>query len=242
MAEPLSLAHIDADDGEMGRTLRSCAAATAPASTPATAATTYTCHEVLAAERRIVAAALRVAGAPSRMPTSSWRWLTPAAPGQELNEGQVAWSAKWPAAGAESRLALAPAGTGKTTAMAALSHAWRSSGGTIIGLAPTAAAAIELGEDLSAPTDTIAKYVWSATPGGTPTGAGSARSGSRNIGPDTLIIIDEAGKAGTLDLDAVITHALARGASIRLIGDDCQLGIDLRWRRPARHRPRPPTP
>ena len=48
-------------------------------------------------------------------------------------------------------LALAPAGTGKTTAMAALSHAWRSSGGTVIGLAPTAAAAIELGEDLSRP-------------------------------------------------------------------------------------------
>lgn len=42
-------------------------------------------------------------------------------------------------------------------------------------------------------------------------------------GRDTLIIIDEAGKAGTLELDAVISHALARGASIRLIGDDCQL-------------------
>lgn len=89
-------------------------------------------------------------------------------------------------------------------------------------LSPTAAAAIELGEDLSAPTDTIAKYVWSADPA-----SGSSRSAPppwfTNVGRDTLIIIDEAGKAGTLELDAVITHALARGASIRLVGDDCQL-------------------
>ena len=43
------------------------------------------------------------------------------------------------------------------------------------------------------------------------------------VGSDTLLIIDEAGKAATLDLDAVIGHALARGASVRLIGDDGQL-------------------
>ena len=92
-------------------------------------------------------------------------------------------------------------------------------GGNIIGLAPTATAAIELGEDLSATTDTIAKYVATAA-----RGPGAVPAWFRHIDPDTLIIIDEAGKAGTLDLDAVITHALARGASIRLVGDDCQLG------------------
>ena len=56
-------------------------------------------------------------------------------------------------------LALAPAGAGKTTAMAALSHAWRNSGGTVLGLAPTAAASINLGADLTAPTDTLDKYI-----------------------------------------------------------------------------------
>ena len=61
--------------------------------------------------------------------------------------------------GARLALALAPAGTGKTTAMAALAAAWRNSGGTIIGLAPTAAAAEVLAEDLAAPTDTIAKLI-----------------------------------------------------------------------------------
>ena len=116
-------------------------------------------------------------------------------------------------------LALAPAGTGKTTAMAALSRAWRSSGGRVIGLAPTAAAAIELATDLDAPTDTVAKYVDLAA-------NAAARLTPRwfdHVDASTLVIIDEAGKAGTLDLDAVIGHALAKGASVRLVGDDGQL-------------------
>src|SRR5699024_6477711 len=39
----------------------------------------------------------------------------------------------------------------------------------------------------------------------------------------SLVIIDEAGLAGTLQLDTVIGHALARGASVRLVGDDGQI-------------------
>ena len=37
------------------------------------------------------------------------------------------------------------------------------------------------------------------------------------------MVIDAAGHAGTLQLDAVIGHALARGASVRLVADDRQL-------------------
>ncbi|MGH3556055.1 MAG: AAA family ATPase, partial [Mycobacterium sp.] len=116
-------------------------------------------------------------------------------------------------------LALAPAGTGKSTAMAALSHAWRSSGGRVVGLAPTAAAAIELATDLGAPTDTVAKYVHltRGAPTRTPPGWFD------RIDHTALVILDEAGKAGTLELDAVIRHAVANGASVRLVGDDGQL-------------------
>lgn len=77
-------------------------------------------------------------------------------------------------------LALAPAGTGKTTAMAALAAAWRNTGGHVIGLAPTADAAIVLGEDLGAPTDTLDKYVWSTDPSTTTPGlSGSPESDLR---------------------------------------------------------------
>ncbi|WP_244184942.1 MobF family relaxase [Mycobacterium scrofulaceum] len=221
LAEPLSVQHIDIDDGEMGEPAQLRRRdGTSVHSRHGSA--TYTSQELLAAERRIVAAALRRGGRTVEDIDIELALADSAARDKQLNEGQVALVREMASSGRRVALALAPAGTGKTTAMAALSHAWRSSGATIVGLAPTAAAAIELGEDLSAPTDTIAKYVWSADPA-----SGSSRSAPppwfTNVGRDTLIIIDEAGKAGTLELDAVITHALARGASIRLVGDDCQL-------------------
>ncbi len=43
------------------------------------------------------------------------------------------------------------------------------------------------------------------------------------IGPGSLLILDEAGMAGTLDLAALVTLAGERGASVRLVGDDRQL-------------------
>ena len=222
LAEPLSLPHIGDGDGEMGEPQRLRRRDGASVYTRH-GATTYTCHELLAAERRIVAGAHQHGGRTVTDADIELAVADSAARDKPLNDGQIALVQDMASNGRRLALALAPAGTGKTTAMAALSHAWRSSGGTILGLAPTATAAIELGEDLSAATDTIAKYVWSANP------ASSTRRSAPpdwfdNVGPATLIIVDEAGKAGTLELDAVITHALARGASIRLVGDDCQLG------------------
>ena len=219
--EPLSLRYLGDGDGEMGEPKQLRRRDGASVYTRH-GATIYTSQELLTAERRIVAAAHQQGGRTTSQADVELALADSEARGKPLNDGQVALVREMASNGKRLALALAPAGTGKTTAMAALSHAWRSSGGTIIGLAPTAAAAIELGEDLCAPTDTIAKYVWSANPDP------SARRGEppewfTQLGPDTLLIIDEAGKAGTLELDAVITHAMARGASLRLVGDDCQL-------------------
>ena len=54
----------------------------------------------------------------------------------------------------------------------------------------------------------------------------AARSAPGLGGPDrtaTLVIIDEAGMADTLTLDRVVQFVVARGGSVRLIGDDQQL-------------------
>ena len=145
--------------------------------------------------------------------------------GLALNAGQVALVREMATSGARVQLALAPAGTGKTTAMAALATAWRNSGGTVIGLAPTAGAAEVLAEDLGAPTDTIAKLVQlTDSRGGPPAPADDpARKWFDTIGSDTLIIVDEAGMASTLTSTPSSGTRLARGASMRLIGDDQQL-------------------
>ncbi|MCA4761179.1 relaxase domain-containing protein [Mycobacterium sp. SMC-2] len=221
LAEPLSVQYIDVDDAEMGEPHELRRRDGASVYTRHGSAI-YTSQELLAAERRIINAAHQQGGRSVGDTDLELAFADSSARGKPLNAGQVALIREMACSGRRLALALAPAGTGKTTAMAALSHAWRSSGGNIVGLAPTAAAAIELGEDLSAPTDTIAKYVWSANPAGAPRRSAPPAWFSK-VGPDTLVIIDEAGKAGTLELDAVITHALARGASIRMVGDDRQL-------------------
>ena len=58
-------------------------------------------------------------------------------------------------------MALAPAGSGKTTAMGVLADAWRRSGGQVLGLAPSAVAAQQLGEALADPAETLAKFAYS---------------------------------------------------------------------------------
>jgi hypothetical protein len=118
--------------------------------------------------------------------------------------------------GARLQLAIAPAGAGKTTAMRALTLAWTDDGGQVIGLAPSAAAAAVLANETRIRTDTLAKLTWSLRNGGLPDWA-------TGVGPATLIIIDEAGMADTLTIDATVRFAVDRGASVRLIGDDQQL-------------------
>jgi AAA domain len=86
----------------------------------------------------------------------------------------------------------------------------------LLGLAPSAAAAAVLGEQTGIRTDTLAKLTWSLRHGELPDWAAT-------VGPSTLVIIDEAGMADTLSLDAAVQFAIDRGASVRLIGDDQQL-------------------
>lgn len=139
--------------------------------------------------------------------------------GTELNPGQAQLVRDLATSGRRVQLALAPAGTGKTTAMRTLANAWTDSGGTILALAPSATAAAQLGEELghSIHADTLHKLVYEI---------GQARPAewAQSVNANTMLIIDEAGMADTLRLDYVIGWALDRGASIRLIGDDQQLG------------------
>jgi conjugative relaxase-like TrwC/TraI family protein len=191
--------------------------------------TVYTSAEVMAAERRILAAAARRGGRVVDQTSIGLALLEAHAQhGFSLNDGQEQLVRAMATSGARLQLALAPAGTGKTTAMGALAAAWRNSGGTVIGLAPTASAAEVLAEDTGVTTDTMAKFVQLAEPahrrsGPPPPPDDPARKWFKTIGPTSLLIVDEAAKAPTFDLDAVIGHALARGASVRLVGDDQQL-------------------
>ena len=81
--------------------------------------------------------------------------------GVHLNPGQSQLVRELAGSGARLQLALAPAGTGKTTAMRILTRAWqtpsRNATPTVLGLAPSAAAAAVLREEIGVHTDTLAK-------------------------------------------------------------------------------------
>ncbi|MEO6413158.1 MAG: MobF family relaxase [Pedococcus sp.] len=180
----------------------------------------YTSARVLAAEQRLITTAAQVDGPTVSAEAVDLALLETAANGVTLNAGQVALVRGMATSGARLQLAIAPAGAGKTTAMRALARAWENGGGVLLGLAPSAAAAAALREQIdrsgAVHTDTLAKLTYHLADGDLPAWA-------QQIGPNTLVVIDEAGMADNLSLDAAVDWITARGASVRLIGDDQQL-------------------
>nr|WP_300144448.1 MobF family relaxase [Propionicimonas sp.] len=176
----------------------------------------FTSARVLAAEQRLVELAGRADGRQTEGVHVASALDGCAADGRELNAGQAILVTAMATSGARVQLAIAPAGAGKTTAMQALTAAWTVSGGDVLGLAPSAAAAAQLREQTNTITETLAKLAWSISHHDLPDWA-------TKVGADTLVVIDEAGMADTLSLAQVTSWAVDRGASVRLIGDDQQL-------------------
>jgi conjugative relaxase-like TrwC/TraI family protein len=176
----------------------------------------YTSQRVLDAEQRLLTTAGRRDGAAVDDTAVDLALLEMAANGSALDAGQASLARQMCTSGARLQLGIAPAGAGKTTAMRALALAWTQDGGQVIGLAPSAAAAAVLGEQTGIGTDTLAKLTWSLD-------HGDLSDWAAAVGPSTLLIIDEAGMADTLTLDAAVQFAIGRGASVRLVGDDQQL-------------------
>jgi DNA primase catalytic core len=181
----------------------------------------FTSSKVLAAEQRLVDAADRHDGYAVEASSVDLALLESTANGITLNAGQATLVREMATSGARLQLAIAPAGSGKTTAMRALASAWSDGGGTIIGLAPSAAAADALRSQIDTQTDTLAKLTHSLEQARQ---TGAAMPGwVAGIDSSTLVVIDEAGMADTLSLDAAVSYILERGGSVRLIGDDQQL-------------------
>ena len=176
----------------------------------------FTSARVLDAEQRLVATAGRRDGHTIATTAVDVALLEATANGVTLNAGQAALVREMATSGARLQLAIAPAGTGKTTALRALATAWRHGGGTVIGLAPSAAAAAVLRDHIHSQCETLAKLTTSLHQLQVPQWAAG-------IGPSTLVVIDEAGMADTVSLDAAVSYIVEQGGSVRLIGDDQQL-------------------
>lgn len=146
---------------------------------------------------------------------------------------------------------VGPAGSGKSSAMAVVRSAWEAQygRGSVVGLAPSAAAAEVLGDAVGVPTENTAK--WIAENRRSPERAETLREYADRLAmayPSVatrqlqlrakaalvehwrwslvrgqLVIIDEASMAATKDLDHITTHAREVGAKVLLVGDWAQL-------------------
>lgn len=146
---------------------------------------------------------------------------------------------------------VGPAGSGKTTTLAALTSFWRHGIGSVVGLAPSATAARTLAESLGVPCETTAKWLHESTGDGATARAvryadAVARKASRDYReqraaneehwrlraeqdqwrfcPGQLVIVDEASLADTRTLAAIVEQARAATAKVLLVGDHLQRG------------------
>ncbi|WP_180359823.1 MobF family relaxase [Miniimonas arenae] len=189
----------------------------------------FTSATVLAAEERLLSAAqstggLRVdeatfAAALAQVETTKDR---------TLNAGQRGLASHFATSGHRVAAGIGPAGTGKTTAMSAFARAAEAAGGRVIGLAPSAAAAAVLGEELEVQADTLHKLLDVHARAAAATGPdGRLPAGTvgeaYELDEHAVLLVDEAGMAGTPELAAVLDLAERYGASVRLLGDPSQL-------------------
>ena len=165
----------------------------------------YTTLRLLDAEERIVTAARHTTYHPAIDPDLINQAIAGSA--RRLSGEQVGMVRAFTRSDRFLLLGLAPAGAGKTTTMRAVVQAWRAAGRPVVALAPSAVAADVLRTELGTDADTLAKF----------------DHDQPVITPGTLILVDEAGMAGTLMLDRLVRRAHRAGAVVRLLGDDQQL-------------------
>jgi conjugative relaxase-like TrwC/TraI family protein len=106
----------------------------------------------------------------------------------------------------------AHAGTGKTFALDAARAAWQAAGYRVLGAALAAQAAKELADGAGIESTTIARLLLDLEDPRAP-----------GLGPDTVLVIDEAAMVGTRQLSQLLRHAEQAGAKVALVGDTAQL-------------------
>ena len=213
----------------------------------------YTTATLLEAEARLLEAGRQVDGPAASMGTVASVTGTdlpgrhhPLSIDQALAVEQIATS------GRSLDLLVGPAGTGKSTTMAGLRAVWEAGhgAGSVLGLAPSAAAAEVLAEELGIDTENTAKWLYehrreverlqalaqlrgelaspqpsSAQPSATRAKVARAEVelARWRLRAGQLVIVDEASLAGTFALDELVSAAGTVGAKVVLVGDDRQI-------------------
>jgi ATP-dependent exoDNAse (exonuclease V) alpha subunit len=184
----------------------------------------YATVQVLQAEARILdlAGRGRGAGYGKVRPTVLWPALDSAAANNRLDSGQYRAVLHLAGDGDFLSVLTAPAGAGKTSTLGAASRAWAQAGYRVVGLAPSARAAAELAAATGSRSDTLAKWLHNHDHLAQLPEQERART---RLDDRTVLVVDEASMASTLDLDRLTAAAGRAAAKVVLVGDPGQIGV-----------------
>jgi len=212
----------------------------------------YSTQDLLDAEQRLLDAG-RAVGGPAVHPQVAREVAVQLLPGREhpLSPEQADAVVAVVTSGRVLDVLVGPAGAGKSTAMAGVRTAWETAfgPGSVVGLAPSAAAADVLADAVGVRTENTAKWLTEQANqqlrrarledyAGRLNRASASLTTRRlrdqaqqlldeyrrwALTPGRLVIIDEASMAATRDLDRITAHAVAIGAKVLLVGDWAQL-------------------
>ncbi|WP_308810575.1 AAA family ATPase [Clavibacter michiganensis] len=174
--------------------------------------TLFTSTRILDAEDQLLDAARTRTVSPISRDTFERTAATHTGP---LDAGQRDLAREFATSDRELVVGIGPAGAGKTTALRLAATALEDGGRRMIGLAPSAPAASVIAEAVGIEATTIHGFLTAHAQAELPT--------KYEIHAGDVLVVDEAGMAGTQRLAALHTIAREYGAHVRLIGDDRQL-------------------
>jgi conjugative relaxase-like TrwC/TraI family protein len=171
----------------------------------------YTTAELVATEQRLIAQCLGRAGEGTAVLTEEKVDDVLGRGDRTLNPQQRAALVGLATSGNGVDIIEARAGTGKTYMAGALREVYEAAGRRVIGVAPTGAASRTLTDEAGIASSTIHRAI-----------ADLDRFGL-GLGPDVVVVLDEAGMADTRLVERFMVHAQQSGAKVVAVGDSGQL-------------------
>jgi conjugative relaxase-like TrwC/TraI family protein len=169
-----------------------------------------TTHDLVAAERRLVAAAIGRANEGTALVAPGVLERALAAVNRPLSDEQAEAVRGVTMSGNGVDVVEALAGTGKTFTAGALRQVYEDAGYHVIGIAPTGRAVRELAEEAAVPAWTLARALIDLQHGDP-------------LPERTVVLLDEAGMAATRSTEQLLAAAEDVGAKVIAIGDSGQL-------------------
>ena len=176
----------------------------------------FTSERVLAAESAILDAATQQVIPASSLDVfemeAEKRRAELALQGHTLPEGQERMAREFATSDKLLVVGIGAAGAGKTSSTRLAVNAIEASGGRVVGMAPTAAAAAVMREEVGIEADTVDKILsdWK-------------NGAALNLSAGDVLLVDEAGMVSTPKFQQILQLAQERGALVRALGDYRQL-------------------